>query len=259
MKLAVAGKGGVGKTSVTAWLGDYLARLGREVWLVDADTALSLGQALGIPEGDIPVALAEEKELIKERVGDGFINLNPMVADLPDRLRRRLDGINLLVMGSIASAGAGCACNANSLLKALLAHVIIRIDQWVIIDLEAGVEHLGRGTVKSVDGLIIVSDPSIRSLQTAARINRLAGELGLARRALLLNRADGQVDLPTDMELPPLIATVPTLPSLRGRQLRQSSVLNLEERDALDGIAAKTIVFFERDDKSGVRIPKHLP
>lgn len=252
MKIAVAGKGGVGKTSITAWLGDYLARRGEEVWLVDADTALSLGQALGLAEAEIPVALIEEKELIKERVGDGFINLNPIVSDLPERLSRKVGKINLLVMGSIASAGGGCACNANSLLKALLAHLIINRGQWVIIDLEAGVEHLGRGTVKFVDGVIIVSEPSMRSLQTASRISVLAAEMGLKHQALLLNRADGATGLPADAgPLPPLVASIPALPSLSERQLKNSSVLNLDERDQLDRVAAQIITFFENAAEKG--------
>ncbi len=247
MKIAVAGKGGVGKTSITAWLGDYLARRGEEVWLVDADTALSLGQALGLAEDKIPVPLIEEKELIKERVGDGYINLNPSVSDLPERLSLKVGNINLLVMGSIASAGGGCACNANSLLKALLAHLIISRNQWVIIDLEAGVEHLGRGTVKFVDGIIVVSEPSMRSLQTAARISSLASEMGLKRQALLLNRSNGQTDLPTNAgPLPPLVASLPALPSLSARQLAVPSVLNLEEKELLDQMAARIIAFFEK-------------
>ena len=191
MKLAVAGKGGVGKTSLTVWLGDYLARRGEEVWLVDADTALSLGQALGLPESEVPPPLILEKELIRERVGEGFIHLNPAVDDLPERLAKKVGNLKLLVMGTIATAGGGCACSPNALLKALLAHLIIERRQWVIVDLEAGVEHLGRGTVQAVDGLVVVSEPSARSLQTAARISSLAQELGLTRQALVINRAPG--------------------------------------------------------------------
>jgi CO dehydrogenase maturation factor len=241
MKLAVAGKGGVGKTSLTVWLGDYLARRGEDVWLIDADTALSLGQALGLPEKDIPVPLILEKNLIRERVGEGFIHLNPEVKDLPERLSIKVKGMNLLVMGTIAAAGGGCACSPNALLKALLAHMIIELRQWVIVDLEAGVEHLGRGTVQSVDGLVVVSEPSMRSLQTAARIGSLAGEMGLERQVLIINRAPDNFHLP-DMEgLPPLGGVIPILPSLAARQLNSSSVLDLSERDQLDNIAAKII------------------
>jgi CO dehydrogenase maturation factor len=241
MKLAVAGKGGVGKTSLTVWLGDYLARQGEEVWLLDADTALSLGQALGLPESDIPLPLIREKELIRERVGEGFIRLNPAVEDLPERLSKRVGNLKLLVMGTIASARGGCACSSNALVKALLAHLIIENRQWVIVDLEAGVEHLGRGTVESVDGLVVVSESSMRSLQTASRISVLAMDMGLSRQVLIINRAPDDFHLPDLEGLPPLTVTIPVLPSLTSRQLTSSSVLDLSEREQLDQIAAKII------------------
>jgi CO dehydrogenase maturation factor len=144
-------------------------------------------------------------------------------------------------MGTIAAAGGGCACSPNALLKALLAHLIIERRQWVIVDLEAGVEHLGRGTIQSVDGLVVVSEPSMRSLQTAARIGSLANEMGLSRQVLIINRAPEDFHLPEMADLPPLTATIPILPSLADRQLVSSSVLDLRERGQLDGIAAKII------------------
>ena len=241
MKLAVAGKGGVGKTSFTVWLGDYLARRGEEVWLVDADTALSLGQALGLPEDEVPPPLILAKDLIRERVGEGFMHLNPNVHDLPEKLAKKVGNLNLLVMGTIATAGSGCACSPNALLKALLAHLIIERRQWVIVDLEAGVEHLGRGTVESVDGLVVVSEPSARGLQTAARISTLAKEMGLTRQALVINRAPDNFRLPPLPGLPALTAVIPPLPSLVARQLLDSSVLDLKERDQLDATMAKII------------------
>jgi len=242
MKLAIVGKGGVGKTSLTVWLGDYLSRRGEDVWLLDADTALSLGQALGLRESEIPLPLILEKELIRERVGEGFIHLNPAVEDLPERLAKRGRNLKLLVMGTVAAAGGGCACSPNALVKALLAHLIIMESrQWVIVDMEAGVEHLGRGTVQSVDGLVVVSEPSMRSLQTASRISVLAKEMGLSRQALIINRAPGDFRLPEMDGLPPLTAVIPALPSLVARQLVSSSVLDLAERDDLDHIAAKII------------------
>ena len=241
MKLAVAGKGGVGKTSLTVWLADYLARRGEEVWLVDADTALSLGQALGLPESEVPPPLILQKDLIHERVGEGFVHLNPAVDDLPERLAKKVGDLHLLVMGTITNAGGGCACSPNALLKALLAHLIMERSQWVIVDLEAGVEHLGRGTIQAVDGLVVVSEPSARGLQTAVRISSLAREMGLTRQALVINRAPADFQMPDLVGLPPLTATVPILPSLAARQLTVSSVLDLAERDQLDEIAAKVI------------------
>ncbi len=122
------------------------------------------------------------KKLIQERVGTGiYINLNPDVEDLPQKLAKDVRGMKLLVMGTISGAGAGCGCAPNALLKALLAYMILRGSQWMIVDLEAGVEHLGRGTISSVDGLVVVSEPSIRGLQTASNISRLAKDLGLKK------------------------------------------------------------------------------
>lgn len=236
MKLAVAGKGGVGKTTLTAWLGDYLARQGRSPWLVDADTALSLGAALGLPAEALPIPLIQDEALIRERVGKGFINLNPDVSDLPDRLRVRLGNINLLVMGSVAGAGGGCACEANALLKSLLAHLLLDRDQCLLVDLEAGVEHLGRGTVAAVDGLIVTAEPSWRSLTVAGQVATMAAELGLTRQVLVLNRAQPPLTLPAIAGLPPLAAIIPPLSSLADRQLTSPSVLRLPQQDVVDRI-----------------------
>lgn len=235
MKLAVAGKGGVGKTTLTAWIGDYLARQGGEPWLVDADTALSLGAALGLPPQRSPTPLVRDEALIRERIGHGFIHLNPDVADLPERLRVRLGNINLLVMGSVAGAGGGCACEANALLKSLLAHLLLDREQCLVVDLEAGVEHLGRGTVAAVDGLIVVAEPSWRSLSVAAQVATLAAELGLTRQVLVLNRIQAPCDLPALSGLPPLAAAIPPLSSLADRQLTSPSVLDLPQRETVDG------------------------
>lgn len=235
MKLAIAGKGGVGKTSVTAWLGDYLKRQGQATWLVDADTTLSLGPALGLPFDRIPVPLSQDAALAAERAGaGGLLSLTPDVADLPDRLSLDVDGVRLLVMGSVAGAGGGCACAANAVLKALLAHLFLTPDQWVLVDLEAGVEHLGRGTVAAADGLIVVSEPSLRSLTAAASIGAMAATLGLTRQVLVLNRCQGRPALPDLPGLPPLAAVLPPLPSLVARQLDDASVLGLPERNAID-------------------------
>ncbi|MEF8941709.1 MAG: ArsA-related P-loop ATPase [Desulfohalobiaceae bacterium] len=246
MKIAVAGKGGVGKTTLTVWLGDYLARENNDVWLVDADTAHSLGPALGLAEEELPAPLVNQQELIQERVGSGgFINMNPKVDDLLESLSLEVRGMHLMLMGTVAGAGSGCGCAPNTLLKATLAHLIVWRAQRVLVDLEAGVEHLGRGTIGSVDGLVVVSEPSIRGLQTASRISSMARDLGLQRQALVLNRAAEGFEPPRDMELPPLAARIPFLQSLEERQQQSASVLDLPEREQIDELCRKVLATFE--------------
>lgn len=247
MKLAVAGKGGVGKTTLSVWLGEYLAQQGRDVWLVDADTSLSLGPALGLSEEETPKPLVQQEELIRERVGSGgFINLNPKVDDLLHGLAKEVRGMHLLLMGTVAGAGSGCGCAPNTLLKAALAHLILWSSQWVIVDLEAGVEHLGRGTISSVDGLVVVSEPSLRGLQTASRISSMASSLGLSRQVLVLNRGEEQaMALPQDLDLPPLATNIPFLDSLQKQQQKSSSVLDLPDRDRIHELCSHVLARFE--------------
>lgn len=246
MKLAIAGKGGVGKTTITAWLADFLARCGQTVWMVDADTALSLGQASGIKKNELPAALAHCTAILEERIrpgGGSMLDLNPDVSDLPESLfinaplhgpvfeGCRAGEKRLLVMGALSNAGGGCACESNALLKALLAHLVLEREEWVLVDLEAGVEHLGRGTVAHVDQLLIVSEPSLRALEVAAEVGRMATDLGLTRQVLLLNRAtpeDGEM-LPALSGLPATRLSMPALESLKKCQMHQSSVFGLEK------------------------------
>jgi len=250
MKIAFAGKGGVGKTTLAAWTADYLARRGDNVWMVDADTALSLGQASGLAPKDLPEPLASRQDLIRERIGTGaIISLNPAVDDLPEQLGIDLP-VNgaaansgrkrLLVMGTVTNAGGGCACEANALLKSLLAHLVLDRGDYVLVDLEAGVEHLGRGTVSAVDGLVIVSEPSRRGLETAANIGIMGRELGLTNQILALNRyLDG--DAPALHGLPTSIIRIPPLPGLVARQLQDASVLELPETQAIDAHIASLL------------------
>jgi CO dehydrogenase maturation factor len=249
MKIAFAGKGGVGKTTLCAWLGDYLARQGQDVILVDADTALSLGQACGLAVEYLPVPLSAREDLVRARIGAGYLSLNPDVSDLPGELSVALPVAasgdvrpgrkKLLTMGSVTGAGDGCACAANALLKSVLAHLVLREQSHVLVDLEAGVEHLGRGTVAAVDALIVVSEPSRRSLETAARVGTLATELGLVRQVLAVNRCQGQPVMPDLPGLPRDVVLLPTLSSLASRQLANASVLGLEDTTSIDDLCAR--------------------
>jgi len=256
MKIAFAGKGGAGKTTIAAWLGDYLARQGENVWLVDADTALSLGQASGLDPALQPVPLAEREDIIRKHIGEGYMSLNPDVSGLPEALSVPLPlggppraGVapgdkRLLVMGTVAGASSGCACAANALLKAVLAHLILDRREWVLVDMEAGVEHLGRGTVADVDALVVVSEPSLRALGTAAEVSRLALGLGLARQALVLNRSEPNDRVPAQLDLPANLLRVPALAGLRARQLESGSVLGLPEDALVGGLCENLLHMF---------------
>jgi len=218
LKLALAGKGGVGKTTLTALLARAAVERGYRVLAVDADPNPTLAPTLGYIAPIRP--LAEEEELIYQRVGKGgFIKLNPTVDDIPDRFAVEHRGIRILVLGGIRGGGAGCACPANSFLRALLRHLVLRPGETVIVDLEAGIEHLGRATAQGVDALLVVVEPDRRSLETATRIHALAGEIGLVRVYAVGNKLEGDSDeafiraaLPEGL---PLLAAVPFSPEIR--------------------------------------------
>lgn len=201
MKIAVTGKGGVGKTTVAALLAHYLAEQGKEVIAVDADPDANLASALGIPAADIPVPISEMKALIEERTGakggyGAFFKINPRVDDIPERFCARKGNIRLLVLGGVKGGGAGCICPESAVLKALVMHLVLGRDETVILDMEAGFEHLGRATAQGVSAMLVVVEPGSRSLQTAQKIRRLAADVGLSRLAVVINKY--MPDLPTD-------------------------------------------------------------
>ncbi|MDP2350926.1 MAG: AAA family ATPase [Chloroflexota bacterium] len=196
MKFAVSGKGGAGKTTLTALLASELQRRDYRVTVIDADPNPTLAAALGFPPGPL-TPLLEMSDEIEERIGGpgGFIRLNPRVDDLVGRVAVAHDGINLIVAGGITHGGAGCACPQAVLLRRLLEHVVTEFDEAVLIDLEAGLEHLGRRSAHEVDAMLVVVDPSRASLETARRIRRLAGEIGVASVLAVGNRIRGPADL----------------------------------------------------------------
>jgi CO dehydrogenase maturation factor len=196
MKIAISGKGGVGKTTLTALLAQAYAFAGRNVLAVDADPSPCLAGALGF-SADLTARLspiAEMDELIYERTGarpgtvGGFFTLNPRVDDLPDRFSVTQRGVRLLEMGAVDTGGSGCICPESALLKTLFTHLLFRKDDVLILDMYAGVEHLGRATVDFVDAMLIVVEPTRRSLGTAAQIKSLAEDIGLDRLWLVGNK-----------------------------------------------------------------------
>lgn len=189
MKLAITGKGGVGKTTLAALLARLYAAEGNRVVAIDANPDANLASALGLPpeEAKRITPIAEMKELIEERTGvrpgtqAPIFKLNPRVDDIPERFSASIDGVRLLIMGTVKTGGSGCMCPESALLRNLLNHLLLRESEVVIMDMDAGVEHLGRGTARAVDAFIIVVEPGRRSIQTAEAIRNLAKDLGIER------------------------------------------------------------------------------
>lgn len=216
MKIAISGKGGVGKTTLAALLAQVYADSGRGVLAVDADPSPCLAGALGCP-AELRRQLrpiAEMDALIEERTGakpgtvGGFFRLNPRVDDLPERFSVVHRGVRLLEMGSVEMGGSGCICPESTLLKTLLTHLLLRQEDVLILDMYAGVEHLGRATADFVDAMLIVAEPTRRSLTTAAQIKKLAQDIGLTRLWLVGNKVRGEDDVAF------LTAETPDLPLL---------------------------------------------
>jgi len=196
MKLAISGKGGVGKTTLSALLAQAYADIGRDVLAVDADPSPCLSGALGFPDEKLAKLkpIVEMEELIEERTGakpgttGGFFTINPRVDDIPDRFSVTHRKVRLLEMGSVDLGGSGCICPESAMLKTLFTHLMFRDEDMLIMDMYAGVEHLGRATVDFVDAMIIVVEPTRRSLGTARQIKKLANDIGLERLWLVGNK-----------------------------------------------------------------------
>jgi CO dehydrogenase maturation factor len=216
MKVAVTGKGGVGKTTVAAFLARCWRDLGHEVVAVDADPDANLAGTLGYRAQNI-TPLVKLKSLIEERVGGGegwggFLRMNPRVDDIPQQFSVVVEGIRVLVMGTIERGRRGCACPENILLREVLNHLMLRSREHVVVDMEAGVEHLGRGTAEGVDQMLVVVEPGWASLQTATSVVRLARDLGIQRIHTVANKVAGDADLAfvrAHLEEPPLLGTLP--------------------------------------------------
>lgn len=201
LKIAIGGKGGVGKTTVTSLLARCLAEETKnKVIAIDADPVANLAAALGISEDEPITPIAELRDLIAERTGaqpgtmGGFFTLNPKVDDIPERFSLERDGVRLLVMGTVQSGGSGCICPESTILKALMNHLVLYRDDIVIMDMEAGVEHLGRATSSSVDALIVVVNPGARSRVAADRIRKLGQDIGIKNILILGNRVKNDED-----------------------------------------------------------------
>jgi CO dehydrogenase maturation factor len=200
LKIAISGKGGVGKTLLAAFLTRIFAESGYSVIAIDADPDANLAATLGFPDPEKITPISELEDLIEERVGvrpgatGSFFALNPKVDDIPEKYSVKLDGIRLMKMGRIKRGGTGCYCSEGALLQALISHLLLQRNEVVILDMEAGIEHLGRGTAKAVDKILIVVEPGRRSIETAQTIKALASDLGLQNIAIVGNKIHNDSD-----------------------------------------------------------------
>ncbi len=194
LKIAIGGKGGVGKTTVCAVWAELFAESGSDVLAIDADPNTNLASAFGLPSEQSPEPLIKMKQLIADRTGTGkeavgaYFKLNPKVSDLPEKYWVEVNGVKLLVLGAITQAGMGCACPEGAFLKALLTHTILQRQEVVLVDLAAGVEFMGRASVQGIDALVVVVEPGGRSIETARNIARMAKGLGIKHVAAIANK-----------------------------------------------------------------------
>ncbi len=244
MKLAVAGKGGSGKSTVAAALALLLARSGRPVLAVDADPDANLASALGMPaelQRQI-VPISERRALIEERTGakvrqyGQMFKMNPEVADVAEACAVVHEGVSLLVLGAIEGGGSGCACPESVMIKALVADLVLHKNEALVMDMEAGVEHLGRGTARGVDTMLVVVEPSRMSLECAERVFRMAGEIGLTDVRVVANKIanpDEEAWLRSALFDRRIIATIPFSEEIRDADRSGRSVVDGASGEAL--------------------------
>jgi CO dehydrogenase maturation factor len=229
LKIAISGKGGVGKTTICAVWSQLFAEDGLDVLAIDADSDPNLASALGVAIEDAPEPLITMKELIEERTGakagsvGQYFKLNPKVSDLPEKYWHKVSGIKLLVLGGTKNAGAGCACPESAFLKALLAHTILQRREAILVDLAAGLEFMGRACVQGVDAVVVVVEPGARSIETAVNIARMAGNMGIEHVAAFANKITdpGQIDIIRSQ-----LAGIPILGSFRLEPALSAADLN---------------------------------
>lgn len=202
MKIAITGKGGVGKTTFSSMLARSFADEDYRVVAVDADSDANLGLALGFPTeiSESITPISEMKKLVSERTGaeaqsfGKMFKINPKVDDIPDLYCKEYNNVRLLTLGTVDSGGSGCVCPEHILLKRLCSHLILQNKDVVIMDMEAGIEHLGRGTAQGVDAFIVVVEPGERSLQTYRKVKKLGKDIGVKKVFVVGNKIRNKSD-----------------------------------------------------------------
>ena len=252
MKIAITGKGGVGKTTIAAFLAKAWVKKGFKVLAIDSDPVSSLAEALGYPHPEKIIPLSEMADLIEERTGakpgkiGQMFKLNPKVDDLPEKIAYEHEGIKIIVMGGVKTGGSGCVCPENSLIKSLVSHLLLDRNERVVIDMEAGVEHLGRATAEAVNWMIAVVEPGLRSIQAAIRIKELAKQIGIKNVVAVGNKIKSPDDvnfITKNIDKIKIIGNIPYSDLIIKLDQRESTGLNQK----IDQEIGKIISFLETE------------
>lgn len=245
LKIAISGKGGVGKTTVAAALALLMKQRGTRVLAVDADPDANLASCLGVPREAQKsiVTIGTHRKLIEERTGakvrqyGQMFTLNPEVSDIADTFAYDAAGVSLLVLGAVAQGGGGCACPENVILRALVSELVLHRNETLILDMEAGIEHLGRGTAEGVDTMLLVTEPGQRSIDSTRRVIERAAQIGLQDLRLVINK----VMTPDDDQLVrqafghiPIVASIPFSADVRAGDRDGRTVLDNLPKDITD-------------------------
>jgi CO dehydrogenase maturation factor len=266
LKLAISGKGGVGKSTLAGTLALLYAAQGRPVLAIDADPDANLAAALGFPPElrQQLHTIAEERQLIEARTGakvrefGQIFSLNPDVSGIAEQYGTAQRGVNLVVLGAAQRAGAGCACPESVLLKSLVREVILTRNEVVILDMEAGIEHLGRGTAMGVDVMVVVVEPGQRSVETAHRVHEMATGLGITRVALVLNKSlrleDDRAWLGREFGDEALLGAIPYDPRIGDADRHGRALVDIGDDTVLAPYRAIAEALVARYEGKGLRI-----